>query len=379
MLNREAMLSEKMAICTAVMEDEYNGAPVPPIYQNSLFLSKPSNIGGYGYSRASNPTVEYTEKVIAKLEHAERALCFSSGMGAISASVLSCLSAGDHVVAMRNIYGPTVMVIDDILSRFGVRMTRIDKFGVEDFEAAITPETKLIYLESPSYLFFEIVDLRAVTALAKSRGIITIIDNSWSSPIFQNPIDMGVDIVVHTASKYLGGHSDIVAGVACGSKELMDKVQNESRSLIGACIGPHDGWLMMRGIRTLALRVLQHETSALKTAAFLENHENVAKAFYPGLPSHEGYELAKTQMGGYTGLLSFLIYKKPDDNFITKLKTVHTAPSWGGFESLAVDFGNPRELPADANGRTPAMIRLFVGLEPADIIIEDLDQALKQI
>jgi len=301
-------------------------------------------------------------------------------MGAISASIFSCLSAGGHAIGMRNIYGPTISVFQGMLARFGITLTLIDGLDIDSIKAAITPKTKMIYLESPSYFFYEIIDIRAVTKLAKEHGIITMIDNSWSTPIFQNPADMGVDIVIHTASKYLGGHSDIVAGVACGSNELMDNIHKETRSLLGACLAPNDGWLMLRGIRTLPLRIVQHETNATKVAEFLEAHPRVAQVFYPGLKSDPGHELAKTQMNGFSGLLSFLIYIPEDGaDFINLLDGIHTGPSWGGFESLAVRFGNPRNLPADSKGRVPTMFRLHVGLEPAEQTIDVLNKALAKI
>ena len=378
--DRAASLSEKQAICASVLDDERNGAPIPPIYQNSLFFQTPHNLGGFSYSRGSNPTVAYTEGLIAKLEHTEKALCFSSGMGAISASIFSCLSSGDHVVAMRGIYPPTTDVIQKLLARFGVEMTVIDGFEADAFKDAIKPNTKMFYLESPSYLFFEIVDIRAVTKLAKEHGVTTLIDNSWSTPVFQNPADMGVDIVIHTASKYLGGHSDIVAGVACGGGALMDRIQGETRALLGACLAPNDAWLMLRGIRTLTLRVLQHEANATKVAEYLEKHPRVAKVYYPGLVSHPGHELSKTQMNGYSGLLSFLLYLKGDGaDFIKSLDGIHTGPSWGGFESLSVNCGNPRNFPPDSMGREPSLIRLHVGLEPAEQTIGILDKALAKI
>jgi len=375
MQNRESVLAEKADICTQVFADDPNGAPIPPIYQNSLFVQA-SNNTKYFYTRDTNPTIEYTESVIARLEHAEKALCFSSGMGAISASIIACLAAGDHVVAMKSIYGPTGSVFEDLLARYGVSTTRIGKYGAEDFEAAITPRTRLFYIESPTYGLYEVIDIRAVTALAKRHGILTLMDNTWSSPIFQNPLDYGVDIVLHSASKYLGGHSDIVAGVACGSRELMDKVHRETRMSLGSNMDPHQAWLLLRGLRTLPFRMQAHESSALKVAAFLQSHPKVAKVNFPGRPDYEKRALVESQMCGFSGLLSFLYYGDCAA-FIARLKRIHTGPSWGGFESLATSLGNPLSLPPE-QGKEPSVIRLSVGLESAETILDDLRQALEE-
>jgi len=375
MRDRERALAEKIEICTQVMDDEVNGSPLPPIYQNSLFMRTPRN-EKYHYTRSVNPTIEYAESLVARLEHAEKALCFASGMGAIAASIIACLSGGDHVVAMKNIYSPTGSVFEGLLSRFGVTATRIERHAVDDFEAAITPQTKIFYIESPSYALYEVIDIRAVTELAKRHGILTIMDNTWSSPVYQNPLDYGVDIVVHSASKYMGGHSDIVAGAACGGGPLMDKVQ-EMRSLLGASMDPHQAWLLLRGLRTLPFRMQAHEANALKVAEFLSGHPKVARVFFPGLPDYEKRELAESQMCGFSGLMSFMIYGD-GQAMISRLKKIHNAPSWGGFETLAILFGNALALPAE-QGKEPNLIRLSIGLETSESIIGDLMQALEEV
>lgn len=375
MNDRSSILAEKIDICSRVMTDEPNGAPVPPIYQNSLFVKAEHGSNKHKYTRDTNPTIEYTEEMIARLEHAEKALCFSSGMGAIAASIMTYLSAGDHVVAMKNIYGPSGSVLEGVLGRYGVNTTRTEGCGVEDFEAVITPKTRLFYIESPSYLFFEIVDIRAITALAKRKGIITIMDNTWSTPIFQNPLDFGVDIVVHSASKYMGGHSDIVAGVACGRTEIMTKMHQETRNLLGASMDPHQAWLLLRGLRTLPYRMLAHESNAIKVAEFLKAQSKVWAVNYPGLKNSKNHELAQNQMCGFSGLLSFAV-RGDGDALISKFERIHTGPSWGGFESLAVSFGNA----ASGNeGGESSIIRLSVGLESPETIIDDLRQAFERV
>jgi len=367
-------------ICTHLGDDydRYLGAIVPPIFQNSLFTRKRTE-HGYVYTRVSNPTIEVAEKKIAALERGEEARCFSSGMGAISAAIMHHISNGSHVIAPRNIYPPARIFLEEYLKRFDVEVTFVSGEELEDFEKAIRPNTKLIYLESPSSLIFSLQDLEAVAQLAKAHGIATIVDNSWATPIYQNPLSLGIDMVVHSASKYMGGHSDIVAGVAVGKSEAMHDLAKNERELFGANMDPHQAWLLIRGLRTLPLRMKQHQESAMKVAEFLENHSKVHRVLYPGLKSHPQYKLGKKQMTGYSGLMSFIPKGSPEDimSFVKALKYFEEGPSWGGYESLISTPGvGMDEETSKRTGIPQGLVRISIGLENVDTLIQDLDQAL---
>lgn len=374
-------MKSKEEICTHLADDydRYLGAIVPPLFQTTLFTRKTKQ-HGYTYTRVSNPTIEIAEKKLAALEEGEEALLFSSGMGAISSALMSLLSQGSHVVLPLNVYGPTKTFIEKYMARFGVESTFVSGESLEEFEAAIKPNTKVIFLESPLSNTFMLQDLSGVAALAKTCGATTIIDNTWATPLFQNPLNFGIDLVVHSASKYLGGHSDILGGVIVGDKERIQKLRHEERGLLGAVMDPHQAWLLTRGLRTLPLRVKQHQENGLRVAKFLEEHPLVERVLYPGLPSHPQYELGRKQMSGYTGLLSF-VPKCPRDKvygIIKKLKFFEEGPSWGGFESLINSPGLwLDEETSRKHGIPPGLLRISIGLEPAESLMEDLDQALR--
>ncbi len=348
----------------------FYGAVVPPIFQNSTFVYETvadRQEGRYHYARdarASNPTVEIVEAKMAALEGGEAARCFGSGMGAITAAVVSQLKAGDHVVAVATCYPVTKILLGQMLSRFGVTYTYVEGEDLAEIEAAIQPNTRLIYLESPSSAFFKLQDLPAVAAMARARGIKTLVDNSWATPVFQQPITMGIDLVVHSATKYLGGHSDVVAGVLVGSKADIQKVAEVEFVCMGAVLAPMEAWLLLRGLRTLGVRMRAHQESALQVAAFLEAHPKVDRVHYPGLPSHPQHELARRQMSGFSGLMS-LELKNPD-RFIDALKLFGLGVSWGGFESLV-------STPA------PGVVRLAIGLEDLPDLLADISQALEAV
>lgn len=361
--------------------DRYLGAIVPPIFQNSLFTRKNKD-HGYVYTRIGNPTTEIAERKIAALEEGEAGKCFSSGMGAISAAIMSFVSAGAHVICIRSAYGPTREFLSSYLVRFGVETTFVTGDRLDEFEQAIRPNTKLIYLESPSSHLFVLQDLEAVAQLAKARGIGTIIDNTWATPLFCNPLRFGIDMVVHSASKYLGGHSDIIGGVVIGRADAMEKITHEERALFGANMDPHQSWLLLRGMRTLPVRMRQHQESAMKIAEFLESHSKVEQVYYPGLKSHPQYELGRKLYTGYTGLISFLPRASEQGirEMIPKLHYFEFGPSWGGFESLIVDPGvGISEEASQATGIPRGLLRISVGLESVDSLIADLDQALNSL
>lgn len=361
--------------------ERYLGAIVPPIFQNSLFTRKLKD-HGYVYTRISNPTTEIVERKIAALEEGQEAKCFSSGMGAISAAIMSFVSAGAHVICIRSAYGPAREFLSSYLKRFGVEVTYVTGDRIEEFEQAIRANTKLIYLESPSSNLFVLQDLEAVAQLAKAYGIGTVIDSTWATPLYCNPLKYGIDMVVHSASKYLGGHSDIVGGVAIGTSEAMKKITYEERALFGSNMDPHQSWLLLRGLRTLPVRMRQHQENAMKIAEFLENHPKVERVYYPGLKSHPQYELGRKLLSGYTGLMSFLPRASDQAirDMIPKLRYFEYGVSWGGFESLIIGPGvGLSEEASLATGIPRGLLRISVGLESVDSLINDLDDALNNM
>lgn len=374
-------------ICTHLGDEyaQYMGAIIPPIFQNSLFVrSTPENgipDSGFVYTRVSNPTIELPERKIAAMEGAEAAACFSSGMGAISAAIMHFIRKDCHVILPRTIYGPTRVFLTEYLAeRFGVTHTFVHGSDVKEIEDAVRPETALIYLESPSSMLFQMQDIEEIAKIAKAHGIHTIIDNTYATPLHQNPLSYGIDLVCHTASKYMGGHSDIVAGVIAGAKTDIDSICHHERELFGACMDPHQAWLLTRGLRTMPIRLRQHGESGMKVARYLEQHPCVKQVFYPGLDSHPQRDLVKKYLRGTNGLISFIYDGTAEQAtaFIYALKVFQFGCSWGGFESLVVPSSvGMSEEDADKVGLSPNIIRIHVGLENVETLIADLDQAFE--
>lgn len=371
--------------------ENYYGAVSPPIFQTSIFCFKDVATMREGlqrefetpfYTRGYNPTVAVLRKKLAALESAEDALAFASGSAAIAAAVMSVVKAGDHAICVEKPYSWTNKLFNDLLIHYGVESDMVDGTKVENFSKAIKPNTKLIYLESPNWMTFEMQDIEAVCRLAKEKGIVTIVDNSYSSPINQRPVELGADMVVHSASKYLGGHSDIVAGILCGSKERIDRIFESELMTLGGIISPHDAWLMIRGLRTLKLRMDRVSSSGEKVAEFLENHPKVEKVFYPFSKSNPQYELAKKQMSACAGMCSVLMkVEKMEqvEKFVNGLQRFLIACSWGGHESLVFpacalydsqNYDNP--------GLPWNLVRFYIGLEEPEALIEDIEQALNK-
>ena len=366
---------------------EFMGAIVPPIFQNSLFL-KPTPYNGipedneFVYTRVNNPTIDIAERKIAALECAEAAACFSSGMGAISAAIMHFVKKDCHIIAPHTIYGPTRTFITKYLAeKFGVTHTFVHGSDLEEIKAAIRPETTLIYLESPSSLVLYMQDIEEIAKIAKEHGIGTAIDNTYATPLHQNPYTYGIDLVCHTASKYMGGHSDIVAGVVAGSKEMIAQIAHEERELLGSCMDPHQAWLLIRGLRTMPVRVKAHGESGLKVAKWLEQHPCVKEVFYPGLDSHPQKELVdKYLKGGLNGLISFVYDGSAEQarEFMYSLKMFQYGVSWGGFESLVAPGSvGLTDEEAAAIGMPANVVRIHVGLEDVDTLIADLEQAFE--
>lgn len=392
--------SKKQNIETLLAHDAErnpNGAVVPPIYQNSLFTFESwddidqafdNRMESFIYTRGRNPTVKQVEEKLAALCGGEKAQLFPSGMGAISAAIMHCVNAGDHIITIKNLYGPANNFISSYLKpKFNVEVTYVSGKDISDFENAIQDNTSLIYLESPSSAVFSLQDIEAVAKLAKSRGIKTMIDNTWTSPIFQKPLAMGIDLEIHSCSKYIGGHSDVVAGLVVGSKKEVESISLREFEWIGAKIAPFEAWLLLRSLRTLPIRMKQHQENALAVAEFLENHPKIQLIRYPGAKSFDQKELAKKQMSGLTGLMGFQL--KTDDlekikAFVNTLKYFHLGVSWGGHESLiyAPAISYLKELSPDqfaGLGISLGDMRISVGLENKEDLIADLGRALELI
>lgn len=370
------------------------GAVVPPIYQNSLFTfdsweaietAFEDKINNPIYTRGCNPTVAMAERKIASLASAESARLFGSGMAAIAAGMLHFLSAGDHVIAVKNIYGPAINLLKKfIMPKMAVEVTFVDGKDITDFSKHIKPNTKLIYLESPSSLVFELQDIAAVATLAKQHDIATMIDNTWATPLFQKPLALGIDLEMHSCSKYLGGHSDIVSGVLIGKESLIHAIHSCEYELLGAKMAPMEAWLLLRSLRTLDMRMARHQQSAELIAEFLSNHAKVAKVFHPQVDDYPQKQLANQQMTGFSGLLSFELNtqdKYQIKQFVNALKIFKIGVSWGGHESLvnapAISL-TKEQTPEQIKqmGISIANIRISVGLENVDDLLQDLTQAL---
>ena len=381
-------------ILTHLGEDhkKYFNAVSPPVIQSSNFIfdtvqelkdAISDELNHHIYTRGNNPTVDILRKKVAALESAEDALITSSGAAAIAASVMSQVKAGDHVICVNKPYSWTYKLLSNLLTRFGVEVTYVDATSVEDMRAAIQHNTTVLYLESPNSLTFEISDLRACAALAKEHGLVSIIDNSHCSPIFQRPIEIGIDIVIHSATKYINGHGDVVVGVIASSKEIIQKIFINEYMTLGLNISPHDANLVIRGLRTLELRVKRSDETAHKVVKFLKAHDKIENVTFPLDPDFPQYELAKSQMTGCGGLIT--IELKADDKpavmrFVEAIDKFLMAVSWGGYESLMIPSITFHDMDGVPDSPIPwTYVRLYIGLEDADYLIEDLGQALGMI
>lgn len=335
------------------------------------------------YSRYGSPTHERVEALLAQIEGAESALLLGSGMAAMSCSVIALLQAGDHIVAQRSHYMGTTQLVTNLLARYGVSATIVDQADTAAFARALKPETKLILVESPSNPLLQLTDLEAVAQLAKSHGIMTLADNTFATPVNQNPIRLGIDLVVHSATKFLGGHHDLLAGAVMGPRPLIERIW-ETSIVLGCNLGAFETWLLLRGMRTLSLRVERQNATALAVARRLATHPAVAVVHHPGLESHPQHRLAQRQMSGYGGVMSFELRGGRDAAlaFMQRLQLFTQAVSLGGIEALAMHAattwsGTLTEEQTRASGIDPGLVRLSVGLEaPADLVA-DLDQALR--
>ncbi|MCG3085917.1 bifunctional cystathionine gamma-lyase/homocysteine desulfhydrase [Anoxybacillus sp. LAT_35] len=362
--------------------DVHTGAVSVPIYQVSTYKQEAVGVHkGYEYSRTGNPTRHALEELIKDVEEGYAGFAFSSGMAAITA-VMMLFNSGDHVILTDDVYGGTYRVMTKVLNRLGIASTFVDTSDLANIEAHIQPNTKAIYLETPTNPLLKITDIQEAAAIAKRHGLLTIVDNTFSTPYWQTPIALGADIVIHSATKYLGGHSDVVAGLVVVNSEQLATDLHFIQNSTGGILGPQDSWLLMRGIKTLGIRMEEHEENTRKIVEFLTNHPAVTRVYYPGLPSHPNHDVAKKQMRGFGGMVSFDVGSaEKAEQVLTRVRYFTLAESLGAVESLIslpakmTHASIPKERRAEL-GITDGLIRISVGLEDADDLIEDLAQAL---
>ena len=372
--------------------EKYYNAIVPPIFMNSLnvfeqiddyFDAKVHDKHTYVYGRVQNPTVRILEDKVAALEHGVAAFAFASGMAAATTAVLSVVKTGQNIVCIRNAYGPLKNFVENYCPQhLGTTLTYVKGNEISDFSEAITDNTSLVILESPSSVVFSLQDIEAVCKIAHAHGAKVYIDNTFCTPIFSNPLDLGVDIVMHTTSKYMGGHSDVIGGMLAVRDEELANTIVTNRELLGGIMGPMEAWLVLRGLRTLSVRVKAHEEVAMEVAKYLENHPKVEKVYYTGLPSHPQYDLACKQQKGNTGLITFEIKGSVEDakKVVNNLKIFKIGVSWGGFESLVcMPHLRLDEETCQWLGGARHLIRIHCGLEGVDALKADLEQAFALI
>lgn len=368
-------------------EEHVFGAVTPPIFQTSLFVfdncddfaaSFEAPTKRANYSRIGNPTVDVVNQKIAALEHCEEGMVFTSGMSAISAAILSEVESGAHLVCVDTCYGPTKQFVTEYLPRFGVSHTLVEGTCADEVIGAFRPETRLVYLESPSSIVFRMQDLETITGAAHDRGITVAMDNSYSSPIFQTPHDFGVDIILHSATKYLAGHSDVVAGALATDRERMNRIRKAELPLLGAILPPFPAWLLLRGLRTLPVRMRHVQETGNAIAGWLQTRPEVEQVFHVGSPNHPQRELIEKYLRGSTGLLTFEPKIQDFDRlkcFADSLEIFQMGVSWGGHESLCVP------LPYHPMGWPEPrwLVRLYCGLEHPRDLVMDLEQAFGRL
>ncbi len=395
----EQMVSESRGFSTKAVHagerrDPFTGAVITPIYESSVFgfsstkemidvMSEKAE--GYSYTRYGNPTVRTVERKMAELEGAEDAAVFSSGMAAIATTLLTLTSSGDHVVCTRDLYGGTLALFQDVLPKFGVDISFVEATDFKEIKAAIQKKTRVIFAETPTNPTLKIVDVSKVAKLGRKRRIAVVVDSTFASPYNLRPLPFGVNVVIHSATKYLGGHNDVTAGVACGSEDLMHNLK-EMRKHLGGTLDPLAAWLLLRGLKTLGLRMERHNSNGITIARYLKKHPKVKRVYYPGLPSHPQHSIARKQMKGFGGVVSFELDGDFETTmgFVNSLKLCSLAASLGGVETLATQPVASSHYHVSAEDRkktgiTEELVRLALGIEDSHDIIADLDQAFKKI
>ena len=386
---------ETQAIHAGRINDEQFGSLATPLYQTSTFIFDNAQQGadrfageeeGFIYSRLGNPTTRQLEMRVAEMEKMDDAAATATGMGAVSGALLTNLQAGDHMIASKAIYGCSYALISHMLTRFDIEVSFVDMSDMNAFEAEVKSNTKLVFLETPINPNMQVLDLEAIAKIAKHHNLISVVDNTFLTPVLQQPGQFGIDIVVHSATKYLNGHGDVVAGIICGSSEMIHQIKMTVLKDIGATISPHDAWLILRGIKTLPIRIERHCKNAQDVAEFLEQNKHVTKVHYPGLKSHSGNRFIGTQMQAAGGVIAFELDTDLAGGaaFIDTMKLFSIAVSLGDAESLIQHPASMTHSPYTQEERLDAgisdgLIRISVGLEHVDDLIADLKQALDAI
>ena len=382
------------AVHAGEKRDPSTGAVITPIYETSVFAFSSTKelidvmsekAEGYTYTRYGNPTVRTVERKMAELEGAEDVAVFSSGMAAITTTIFTLVSSGDHVISTRDLYGGTLEFFKDVLPKFGVEVSLVEATDFDEMKSAIRRNTKVIYAETPTNPTLKFVDVSKVAKLGKKKGTTVVVDSTFASPYNLKPIQFGIDIVVHSATKYLGGHNDVTAGVVGGPKSFVQKLK-EMRKHLGGTLDPFAAWLLLRGLKTLALRMERHNSNGMRVAKYLEKHPKVKRVYYPGLPSHPQYSIARRQMKGFGGVVSFEIdgdFEKTM-KFVDNLKLCFLAASLGGAETLATQPVTCSHYFVSVEDRkkagiTDQLVRLALGIEDPEDIIADLEQAFNKI
>ncbi|HAM49773.1 MAG TPA: methionine gamma-lyase [Nitrospiraceae bacterium] len=373
--------------------DAVIGSVVTPIYETSAFVFDSAEQGsarfagteeGYIYTRLGNPTIRALERNVAELENGEDARACASGMAAINATLISIAKKGDHVVATECLYGGTFKLFVDILAKSGIEFTFVDSSDVSNIEAAIRKNTKLIYVETPTNPTLKLTDIRATVRTAKEHGLLTVVDNTFMSPYFQRPLDLGADVSLHSLTKYLNGHSDIIGGIIVGSNSFLKTLDTVLKNT-GATLGPFEAWLTLRGIRTLPIRMEKHNANALRIAGYLEAHPSIERVYYPGLESHPQHELAKRQMSAFGGVICFEVRGglQAGKKLMNSVQLCTLAVSLGAVETLIEHPASMTHAIVSREERmrtgiTDNLVRLSVGIEDVEDIIQDLEQALEK-
>jgi len=386
---------ETQAIHSGRINDEQFGSLATPLYQTSTFIFDDAQQGadrfageseGFIYTRLGNPTTRQLEMRVAAMEGMEDAAATATGMAAVSAALLTNLQAGDHIISSKAVYGCSFALMNHMLKKFGIDVTFVDMTKPENINAAVQENTKLIFLETPINPNLVVLDLEKICAIAKRHQLLSIVDNTFLTPVLQKPAKFGADIVIHSATKYLNGHGDVVAGIVCGSNEMISDIKLTTLKDIGATMSPHDAWLILRGIKTLPIRMERHCNNAQAVAEFLEQHEAVNQVYYPGLKSHPGNKFIGNQMKAAGGVIAFELNTdlKGGSDFINNMELFSIAVSLGDAESLIQHPASMTHSPYEPEERleagiTDSLIRISVGLENVDDIISDLRQALTKV